>query len=66
MTNDDLIGSTEAARLLGKSPRTIHRLVAAGKLAPALTAPGGFKGSYLFRRADIEALASEASKAKSA
>ena len=56
MTNTDLIGSTEAARLLGKSPRTIHRMVAAGTLSPAVIAPGGRAGSYLFDRADLEAL----------
>ena len=56
-TTDDLIGSVEAARLIGKSPRTIHRLVESGDLAPALTAPGGAHGAYLFRREDVEALA---------
>jgi excisionase family DNA binding protein len=56
MTNDELIGSTEAATLLGKSPRTVHRMVEAGTLTPALTAPGGFKGAYLFKRTDVEAL----------
>lgn len=53
---DDLIGSTEAARILGRSPRTIHRLVEAGTLTPAVVAPGGFAGAFLFRRADVEAL----------
>lgn len=53
---DDLIGSTEAARILGRSPRTIHRLVEAGELTPAVVAPGGFAGAFLFRRADVEAL----------
>lgn len=59
MTND-LIGSTEAAALLGKSSRTVHRMVRDGKLTPAMTAPGGFAGTYLFNRADVERLASEA------
>lgn len=54
---DTLIGSAEAARILGKSPRTIHRLVEAGTLVPVLTAPGGAHGVYMFERADIEALA---------
>lgn len=53
---DDLIGSTEAARILGRSPRTIHRLVEADELTPAVVAPGGFAGAFLFRRADVEAL----------
>jgi Helix-turn-helix domain len=55
----DLIGSADAARLLGKSPRTVHRMVTAGILNPAMTAPGGFKGAYLFNRADVEALSTE-------
>jgi len=56
-TTDDLIGSVEVARMLGKSPRTIHRLVEVGALTPVLTAPGGAHGAYLFRRADVERLA---------
>lgn len=53
-TTDDLIGTTEAARILGKSPRTVHRLVHAGQLTPAVTAPGGYAGTFLFKRSDIE------------
>lgn len=56
----DLIGSAEAARILGKSPRTVHRLVKAGALTPAVHAPGGFAGTYLFIRADVEALVEDA------
>lgn len=56
----DLIGTTEAAQILNRSPRTVHRMVAAGKLAPAMTAPGGYAGVWLFNRADIEALAKAA------
>ena len=55
-TEHDLIGTAEAARLLGKSPRTVHRLVNSGDLKPALTAPGGYSGAYLFKRADVERL----------
>lgn len=60
MSHTDLIGSAEAARLLRKSQRTVHRLVASGALKPAMTAPGGFAGVYLFNRADVEALAQDA------
>lgn len=56
-TNPPLIGTAEAARMLGKSPRTVHRLVAAGNLTPAMTAPGGRVGVFLFNRSDIERLA---------
>ena len=53
-----LIGSVEAARILGKSPRTVHRLVESGALTPVLTAPGG-AGVFMFDRADVEALRDE-------
>ena len=53
-TVEDLIGTTEAARVIGKSPRTVHRLVESGELTPAMVAPGGHSGSFLFRRADVE------------
>lgn len=55
-TPADLIGSVEAARLLGRSPRTVHRLVESRELVPVVIAPGGFNGAYLFARADVEAL----------
>lgn len=56
---DDLIGTAEAARILGKSPRTVHRMVP-NDLRPAIVAPGGRAGVYMFRRADVEALARRA------
>lgn len=59
-TKTDLIGSVEAARILGKSPRTVHRMVDAGELTPVMVAPGGFKGAYLFDRADVERVKAEA------
>lgn len=46
--------------MLGKSPRTVHRMVEAGELVPVLVAPGGFKGVFLFDRKDVEALAEKA------
>ena len=52
----ELIGTAEAARILGKSHRTIHRLVKSGDLEPAMTTPGGPVGAFLFRKADVEAL----------
>ena len=59
----DLIGTAEAARILKRSHRTIHRLVESGELVPVLIAPGGFKGAFLFSREDVEALAPEAASA---
>jgi excisionase family DNA binding protein len=63
MPQDELIGSAEAARILGKSPRTVHRLVKAGTLTPAHVAPGGFVGSFLFNRSDVEELLEAAKSA---
>lgn len=63
MQHDDLIGSAEAARILGKSPRTVHRMVQAGTLVPVVTAPGGFAGTFLFRRAAVLRLAAERASA---
>lgn len=58
MHTPDLIGTAEAARLLGVSHRTIHRLVEAGEIS-ATRAPGGQNGSFLFPRTDIEAVAQD-------
>jgi excisionase family DNA binding protein len=55
----DLITSAEAAEILGKSQRTVQRLVVSGDLEPALTLPSG----YLFDRADVDALAETADPA---
>lgn len=60
---DNLIGTAEAARILGKSHRTVHRLVESGDLVPVITAPGGFSGAFLFARGDVEAIASERASA---
>lgn len=53
-TEQDLIGTAEVARMFGKSHRTVHRMVQSGELTPAVKAPGGFAGTFLFIRADIE------------
>lgn len=57
--NENIIGTAEAARILGKSHRTIHRLVEAGELTPVLTAPGGYAGTFLFDKADVERVRSQ-------
>lgn len=56
-TTERLVGSTKAAQMIGRSPRTIHRLVDEGRLVPAVVAPGGRNGAYLFRAVDVEQLA---------
>lgn len=53
-TEPDLIGTAEVARMFGKSHRTVHRMVQSGDLTPTVTAPGGFAGTFLFNRADVE------------
>ncbi len=57
MTTPDLLSAAEVARIYGCHVRTVHRLVAKGELPPAIKAPGS-RGAYLFRRADVLALAS--------
>jgi excisionase family DNA binding protein len=39
----DLIGSSEAARLLGVSQQTLNRAVREGRLTPAAVTPGGHR-----------------------
>lgn len=50
-----LLTSFEAGLLLGKSARTIQRMVDAGKLKPAQKLAGP-NGAYLFDRRDIDRL----------
>ena len=56
MSTPHLIGTSEAAEILGKSPRTVQRMVKAGTLVPEVATPGG-RGSYLFRRDSIVLIA---------
>ena len=58
---DDLIGTTETGQILGKTPRTVQRMVSAGALVPVVTLPGK-TGAHLFKRADVEALADDREK----
>lgn len=55
-TTPQLVSSPQAARILCVSARTVHRMVAAGDLTPAVTAPGGPHGAFLFDLADVEKL----------
>ena len=50
-----LLTSPQVAHILGKSARTIHRMVESGALVPITQLPGP-NGAYLFDLADIEAL----------
>lgn len=55
-TTPQLISSPQAAQILCVSARTVHRMVAAGDLTPAVTAPGGPHGAFLFDLADVKKL----------
>lgn len=48
----DLISTLEAAVLLRKSVRTVHRMISRGEL-PAKKLPGA-TGSYVIDRSDLE------------
>lgn len=54
--SDDLLTSTQAGLILGKSGRTVVRMVEKGLVTPHVKLPGE-NGPFLFRRTDIEALA---------
>ena len=51
----DLVSTTEAAEILDRHVRTIHRLVNDGQLTPVAKVPGK-TGAYMFHRADVLAL----------
>ena len=53
MTETDLITSAQAAVILNCTPRTIARMAEDGRLEPALKFPG-WRGGYLFARAEVE------------
>jgi len=52
MQQSELLTSTQVGALLGKSARTVQRMVEAGSLPAAQKLPGP-NGAYLFRRADV-------------
>lgn len=54
----DLVSTREAMEILGyRNPSSVARMVYEGKLTPAHQM-GGKGGSYVFLRADVEAIAS--------
>jgi predicted site-specific integrase-resolvase len=58
MPHDELIGTAEAAGILGKSLPTVKRYAMAGRLPVAVKMKGD-TGAYLFERADVDRLAAE-------
>jgi excisionase family DNA binding protein len=55
MPNLDLVTTAEVAAHLRVHVRTVHRMIASGKLTPVVKAPGP-RGAYLFARKDVERL----------
>lgn len=55
MPNANLLTSPQVALLLGKSIRTVHRLVSSGDLIPAHKLPGP-NGAFLFDERDVARL----------
>ena len=53
--NQDLIPTSEVARLAGVSVKTVHRWVDAERIMPAVVGPGP-KGARLFDRRDVQLL----------
>lgn len=51
----ELITTAQVAERLGKTPRTVQRMVASGALVPAATFPGK-TGANLFDPSDIDRL----------
>lgn len=49
---NDLVPTSEVARLLGKSIATVNRLAQSGQLRPAVEMPGR-TGARLYRRSDV-------------
>ncbi|MFW6033824.1 MAG: helix-turn-helix domain-containing protein [bacterium] len=56
--DEELIGTTDAAEILGVAPTTVARYVRHGRLEPAETLPYG-RGVHRFRRRDVQALADQ-------
>lgn len=54
----DLVSTAEAAKMLGKSIRTVHRMAQDGRI-PAVKLGAG-TSSWVFDRADVEAAARDA------
>lgn len=56
--------TADAARRIGRSPRTIHRAVRAGKLLPLFQVPGK-TGAFIFTAGEVERFAAQMEKAAS-
>ncbi|MFE4469509.1 helix-turn-helix domain-containing protein [Leifsonia sp. NPDC056824] len=61
-TNNELIGTNEASKILNIDRTGVIRRVAAGELVPVQKLPGT-RGAYIFNRSDVEELAKATSAA---
>lgn len=59
--SQEILTSPEVATLLGRSPRTVHRLVKSGQLVPVKQFAGP-NGAFLFDRETVEAFVSQRSE----
>ena len=59
---DELLTSTQAGQIIGRSGRTVIRQAELGQIPVAAKLPGP-NGAYLFRRSEIEAIAAERASA---
>lgn len=53
MPNQGLVPTSEVAERLGVDVRTVHRMVAAGRLCPTIKTPG-LRGAYMFDRETLD------------
>ena len=61
----DTLTTSEAARMLACSPRTVQRLIEAGKLTPERKLPGP-NGAYLIPLPEVERILAERATVKAA
>ncbi|WP_100811752.1 helix-turn-helix domain-containing protein [Microbacterium sp. BR1] len=54
--NEDMIGVAEAAKLLHRDVRTVHRQIESGAI-PHLAKLPGLRGAYVLSRAEVENIA---------
>ena len=64
MPKVELLTTAEVAERLGVSVWTVHRWTDAGRITPAVKAPG-IRGAYMFEPAEVERVESEGQEAAS-
>lgn len=59
LNTDRLLTTPEAAQILGRSTRTVHRMVIAGELVPVKRLSIGPNGALLFDLRDVQRIAKD-------